>query len=75
MGEETYMNKEYCLECMGKHSQRLEHHAEDLFTSSRDNPELREIATDFLDKARDLRKTIDNLRIEELSKKKLSNTI
>lgn len=73
MGEETYMNKEYCLECATKHSNRLEHHLEDLQTSAIDNPELRSEAQDLLDKVRSVRKKIDSLRVEELAKKRLGN--
>jgi len=67
MGEETYMNKNYCLECGTKHINRLEHHLEDLQTATRDNPELREKAQEMLDQIRDIRKEIDQLRIEQLA--------
>ncbi|MEM1543718.1 MAG: hypothetical protein QW795_03450 [Candidatus Bathyarchaeia archaeon] len=69
MGEEIYMNKNYCLECGTKHVSRLEHHLEDLVTSSKDDKELREQAQDLLDKVRDIRKVLDEMRIRELAKK------
>jgi predicted nuclease with TOPRIM domain len=71
MGEETYMDKEYCLECATKHSNRLEHHLEDLQTATANNPELRTEAQNLLDNIRQIRKRIDTLRIEELAKKRL----
>lgn len=71
MGEETYMDKGYCLECMTKHSRDFEHHAEDLVTASKNNPNLRDVAQDIVDNARDLRKQVDELRVEEYAKKKL----
>jgi predicted outer membrane protein len=73
MGEETYMDKEYCLECATKHSNRLEHHLEDLVTSQKDNPELRSEAQEMLDKIREIRKRIDDMRINELAYKKLQS--
>jgi hypothetical protein len=75
MGEQNYMDKVYCLECMSKHSNRLEHHCEDLLTSSKDRPELRKIAQEMLDQSRDMRKAVDELRIDELAKKRLQSTI
>jgi hypothetical protein len=45
----------------------LEHHLEDLQTASRDNPELREKAQEMLDQIRDIRKEIDQLRIQQLA--------
>jgi predicted RNase H-like nuclease (RuvC/YqgF family) len=66
MGEEGYMNKNYCLECGTKHINRLEHHLEDLQTATRDDPEMRKKAQDMLDQIRDLRKELDQLRIEQL---------
>jgi hypothetical protein len=72
MPEKDYMNKPYCLECMSKHAQRMEHHGEDLVSASKDDPELRETAQELLDKQRDIRKEIDNLRVEERAKKMLS---
>lgn len=73
MSEETYMNKAYCLECATKHSNRLEHHFEDLVTATKDNPNLRQEAQNMLDKIREIRKRIDELRINEMAKKKLNN--
>jgi hypothetical protein len=72
MGEETYMNKPYCLECGVKHSRDAEHHLGDLVTASKDDPEMREKAQELLDKQRDIRREIDNLRIEERAKKILT---
>jgi hypothetical protein len=72
MGEQTYMDKGYCLECMGKHSRDLEHHLEDFVTSSKDNPDLRAEAQVMVDAVRDIRKNIDDLRLDELARKKLS---
>jgi len=71
MGEETYMNIGYCLECGTKHANRIEHHLEDFVTATKDNPRLRAIAQELLDKQREIRKRLDELRIEELAKKKL----
>ena len=70
MPEETYMNKAYCLECATKHSRDLEHHLEDLVTASKDNPQLRQWAQEMVDKTREIRKQIDELRIRELAKMK-----
>lgn len=70
MPEQDYMNKPYCLECIVKHLSRAEHHQEDLVTSSRDNPALRADAQDVLDQIRDLRKRADELRVEEMMRKK-----
>lgn len=69
--EEKYMDKEYCLECATKHSRDVEHHLEDLITGS---PELREKGLDLKEKARQLRKEIDELRIAEMAKK-LKNVV
>jgi TolA-binding protein len=71
MPEENYMNKPYCLECMVKHLSRAEHHGEDLVTASRDNPELRQKAQEILDQTRDMRKQIDEMRVNELAMQKL----
>lgn len=65
VGEETYMDKGYCLECGTKHANRLEHHLEDLVTSSKENPNLRMEAQDMLDQVREMRKKLDELRIKE----------
>lgn len=73
IGEETYMNKTYCLECATKHSNRLEHHLEDLQTSTKDNPEMRADAQNLLDQIRDVRKKIDILRVNQLAKEKLTD--
>lgn len=69
MAEQDYMNKTYCLECSTKHANRLEHHLEDLVTSSENKPELRTLAQQLLDNTRDVRKVIDNMRIEEMANK------
>jgi hypothetical protein len=71
MPEESYMSKPYCLECQTKHLNRAEHHAEDLVTSAQDDPELREEAQDMLDQIRGMRKRVDELRINELARRKL----
>jgi hypothetical protein len=67
MGEEKYMDEDYCLECAVKHSRDVEHHLEDLVTGA--PPELKETALELKEKARQLRKEIDNLRVLELAKK------
>jgi hypothetical protein len=72
MGEEKYMDEDYCLECAVKHSRDVEHHLEDLVTGA--PPELKETALELKERARQLRKSIDQLRILELAKK-LKNTI
>lgn len=41
-----------------------------MVTSSKDNPELRATAQALLDQVRDIRKRIDEMRIEELAKKR-----
>jgi hypothetical protein len=64
------MDKGYCLECLNKHLSRAEHHSEDLWTSSKDNPQLRVEAQEMLDQIREFRKRIDAMRIDELAKKK-----
>jgi cytochrome c553 len=69
--EDDYVKPSYCLSCAGKHSRDLEHHLEDLETGSKDNPEMREQARDLIDEARDIRRKVDEMRIEELAKKKL----
>jgi len=74
MGEESYMSKPYCLECMGKHANRFEHHSEDLWTASTDDPKLRAEAEKILDAARKLRKKIDEIRVEQLALKKLKES-
>lgn len=71
MGEEIYMDKEYCLECGTKHISRVEHHLEDLVTSSKDDKETRALAQELLDKAREIRKVLDEMRIKELAKKQV----
>jgi erythromycin esterase-like protein len=68
MPEEEYINPAYCLECLTKHGNRVEHHLEDLVTASKDDPELRRQAQEMLDKAREIRKQVDDLRIKELAK-------
>ena len=70
MGESTYINPEFCLECATKHSRDLEHHLEDGVTATRGMPE-RERFQDLVDRIRLLRKDIDDMRINELAKKKL----
>jgi hypothetical protein len=40
-------------------------------SGSKDDPELRKQAEEMLDQARELRRKIDNLRIEERAKEKL----
>lgn len=70
MPEKDYLNPNYCLECMEKHSNRLEHHLEDLVTATKDNPALRSEAQDLLDRTRELRKAVDELRIREIAKLK-----
>jgi len=69
--EDAYVAPSYCLSCSAKHSRDLEHHLEDLETGSKENPEMREQARDMIDDARDLRRRIDEMRIEELAKKKV----
>lgn len=69
MGEEVYMDKGYCLECGTKHISRVEHHLEDLVTSSKDDKELREKAQELLDRTREIRKVLDELRIKEMAKR------
>jgi|GEM_PF-6706512 TolA-binding protein len=71
MGEEGYMNKNFCLECSSKHANRLEHHFEDMVTATHNEPELRQQAQEMLDQIRQMRKKIDEVRINELAKKKL----
>jgi len=73
MGEEGYINKPYCLECETKHLNRAEHHAEDLVTASADDPAMRQNAQKMLDNIRKMRKQVDEMRIEELAKKKLND--
>jgi hypothetical protein len=67
MGEEKYMDKDYCLECGVKHARDVEHHLEDLVTGAPE--ELKEKALELKEKARQLRKSIDDLRIIEMAKK------
>jgi hypothetical protein len=67
MGEEKYMDEDYCLECAVKHSRDVEHHLEDLVTGA--PPELKGKALELKEKARQLRKEIDSLRVLELAKK------
>jgi hypothetical protein len=71
MGEAAYMKPEYCLECAGKHSNRLEHHFEDMVTATENNPDLRQEAQEMLDNIRQMRKKVDELRIKEMARKKL----
>jgi len=71
--EDAYVAPSYCLSCSAKHSRDLEHHLEDLETGSRGNPELREQARDMIDQARELRRKIDEMRIDELAKQKLNH--
>lgn len=75
IGEETYMDKPYCLECSVKHGRDVEHHLSDLVTSSKNDPRLREKAQTLLDNQRDIRKALDEMRIEELANKKLKDMI
>lgn len=51
------------------------HHLEDLITGSKDKPELRELARQMVDKVRDLRRDIDELRINELARKKIKEIV
>jgi len=67
MGEEKYMDEDYCLECATKHARDVEHHLEDLVTGA--SPELKDVALKLKEEARQLRKKIDNLRVLELAKK------
>jgi queuine/archaeosine tRNA-ribosyltransferase len=69
--EDEYVKPQYCLSCSAKHSRDLEHHLEDLETGSKENPELRQQAREMIDQIRDVRKRIDDLRIESLARKKL----
>jgi hypothetical protein len=68
--EDEYIKPTYCLSCSAKHSRDLEHHLEDLETGS--SGRMRQDARDMIDQARNLRRRIDNMRIEELAKKKLN---
>ena len=49
------------------------HHLEDLETGSKDNPEMREQARELIDQAREIRRKVDEMRIDELAKKKLQD--
>jgi len=75
MGIETYMDKGYCLECGVKHTRDVEHHLEDLITASKDNPELRELGQDLVDRIREIRRQLDDLRVNELARKKLEQML
>lgn len=75
MPEETYVNKPYCLECASKHSNRSEHHFEDLLTATKDDPDMREKAQELLDAQRNIRKEVDEMRIEEKAKQRLQETV
>jgi hypothetical protein len=44
-------------------------------TSSQGNPELRSQAQDLLDEQRQIRKQVDEMRIEEKAKQKLQETV
>lgn len=70
-GEKGYINAPYCLECQTKHLSRAEHHGEDLVTATQDNPEMRQEAQEMLDNIRQMRKRVDEIRINELARKKL----
>jgi hypothetical protein len=49
---------------------------EDLVTSSRDSPEVRAKAQELVDKARELRRNVEEMRIEEeIAKRRLQKTI
>jgi TolA-binding protein len=69
--EKGYMDKGFCMDCLNKHLSRAEHHGEDFITGTRDDPELRQQAQEMLDQIRDMRKRVDNLRIEALARKKI----
>lgn len=73
--EDEYVKPKYCLSCSAKHSRDLEHHLEDLRTGSSNDTELRAKAQEMIDKARDLRREIDNMRIDERAKEKLQETV
>jgi hypothetical protein len=69
--DDDYVKPAFCLSCSAKHSRDLEHHLEDLETGTEDDPELRQQAREMIDQARNIRKRIDDLRIEALARKKL----
>jgi hypothetical protein len=75
MGEQKYMDKGFCLDCMEKHAQRMEHHGEDMVTATADDPELRQKAQEVLDAQREIRKRVDEIRVEEKAKKLLRETV
>jgi len=71
MAEDEYVKPQFCLSCSAKHSRDLEHHLEDLETGTRENPEMRQQARELIDQARELRRKIDQMRIDDLARKKL----
>ena len=73
--EKGYMDKSFCLDCLPKHSNYAEHHASDFVTGTKDEPELRAKAIEILDKIRDMRKEIDDIRVNELAKERLRQTL
>jgi queuine/archaeosine tRNA-ribosyltransferase len=73
--EDAYMEPKYCLSCASKHSRDTEHHLEDYNVSARNNLELREVAQRLLEKAREIRRAVDDIRINELAKERLRNTL
>jgi hypothetical protein len=46
------------------------HHLEDLNTGAKDNPELREEAQQMVDQVREVRRKIDEIRVNELAEEK-----
>jgi predicted ribosome quality control (RQC) complex YloA/Tae2 family protein len=60
---------------MEKHAQRMEHHGEDFLVATKDDPELREKAQKLLDQQRDIRKEIDEIRIDQLAEEKAKKKI
>ncbi len=75
MAEDEYVKPTFCLSCSAKHSRDLEHHLEDLETGTRNDPQMRQAARELIDQARDLRRKIDELRINELARKKLEEGV
>jgi len=68
--EDAYVDPKFCISCAGKHSRDLEHHLEDAITGSKDNPELRQEAQQMVDQVREIRRKIDEIRIDQLAEEK-----